>query len=616
MSHPDTGIPAPKAPSERPGPVALVASSPVAPVRPWWKTPRTADLAAGVGASALFVGAWLLINGYQFGTMDHAIHLPYVLRAQAPDFLQGDPLVEAGSHHPSLLWAGLAWVTKWLPLEPLYFVLHLASVLGLFWGTACLARALYPGRLGRWAAALAPAVMVVPKLTLTWIPTFDNHLLNRTLALGPELVALALAASGRFPAAFLLTGAVFILHPTTASHTALLIWFAALVDRRHHRALLTGPLCFLLSASPLLVQMLLRGSHGGVPFPAPEDWMHLNRLQLFFHHFPSTWMFADHWERLAPLMFILGAWHARALPRAAAGFLLGTLIACVAGWVGLEWLRHPAALHLHLQQASRLMNFVVAICGAAWVAKTWTWPLRRPPFAALALLSYVLDFNLPIIVLGLLDVALGRRQERDVASPSRWAPSAAVLGIVASVWVAAQVLGLSVPPVQLRFDTLPGSRVMAWSREHLPEDAVVAIPPYFTHALISYRYGARRQVLGTYKDGSEVSFSMTFLRQWQERMEALCGCQPFDVAPGTPELLAWFSSQEAVLSGYRTADAARFRELARRFGATHAVVERSPQHEGHRPPPSGLEQVAVVQPALPLLYQDDEFSVYRIAPAP
>lgn len=617
MSHPDPGIPAPDAPSEHTSPVALVTTSPTASAEARSMAPRLVDLAAAAGVSSLFLGAWLLINGYEFGTMDHAIHLPYVLRAQSPDFLPGDPLVEAGSHHPSMLWTGLAWATRWLPIEPLYFVLHLASVLGLLWGTVCLTRALYPGGLGRWAAALAPAVMVVPKLTLTWIPTFDNHLLNRTLALGPELLALALAASGRFPAAFLLTGAVFILHPTTASHTALLIWFAALVDRRHRQALFTGPLYFLLAASPLLAQMLLRGSHGGVPFPAPDDWMQLNQLQLFFHHFPSTWSFEGHWEQLAPLIFILGAWRARALPRAAAGFLLGTFVACLVGWVGLEWLRHPAALHLHLQQASRLMNFVAAICGAAWVVKTWAWPLRRPPFAALALLSYVLDYNVPIIVLGLLEVALGRRQERDVASPPRWVPSAAVLGVVASMWVFAKLLELPMPQVQVRFDALPGSRVMAWSRKHLPEDAVVAIPPYFTHAMTTYRYGARRQVLGTYKDGSEVSFSMAFLHQWRERMEALCDCQPFDGAPDASPLQAWLSSQDAILFGYRTADAARFRELARRFGATHAVVERSAQHEEHRMPPTpGTEPAPVVQPELPLLYQDDEFAVYRIAPTP
>ncbi|WIG93890.1 hypothetical protein [Myxococcus sp. SDU36] len=196
MSHPDNGIPAPDAPAEHTRPVALVSSSPIAPAEARSMAPWRVDLAAGAGTSALFVGAWLLINGYEFGTIDHAIHLPYVLRAQSPDFLPGDPLVEAGSHHPSMLWTGLAWMTRWLPIEPLYFVLHLASVLGLFWGTVRLARALYPGGLGRWAAVLAPAVMVVPKLTLTWIPTFDNHLLNRTLAVTVHRLMLRARAEG------------------------------------------------------------------------------------------------------------------------------------------------------------------------------------------------------------------------------------------------------------------------------------------------------------------------------------------------------------------------------------------------------------------------------------
>lgn len=141
---------------------------------------------------------------------------------------------------------------------------------------------------------------------------------------------------------------------------------------------------------------------------------------------------------------------------------------------------------------------------------------------------------------------------------------------------------------------------MPSARWTTPSTYRVAIPPYLFEPLTSFRYGARRQVVGTYKDGSEGSFSLAFAYEWKRRMEALCDCKPFNLPPEVEQQGgdALFQGLHSILEGYRRADAARFRQLAAGFGATHAVVEAR----------------GAVEPGLPLLYADDEFKLYRITP--
>ncbi|MFY0566786.1 DUF6798 domain-containing protein [Archangium lansingense] len=551
---------------------------------------------------ATFTCTWFVINGYRFGVIDHSIHLGFLLRELDPSLLKGDPLIEAAANHPSLFWTLQVPLLRWVSVEVLYLVVHVISVVLVLAGTATLARTLYPGRHSEWVATLAMLAVLIPR-NYAGIPMMDELVLNRTVSLGPLLFALVLGVKRRYAAAFLLTGVVFLIHPTTAIHAAILLWFAALFDRERRRAVVTGPLLCMLAASPLLVPMLRHGAASGVPFPPPEEWVLLTRILVSWHHYPRDWSSQVWMQLLVPSVVLTLALRARR-NRPVEAYLCGVVFACVLGFVGTEVLHFPTALHLHLQEVLRFVPYFTAVCGAAWVLETWPAPGERklPGLAAALLYLGFASIQVELAFVAMAALLFVRPAAREPPRPLRlrWLVG---LGVIAAPLVfAIRVYGYKVPPNFLpRVDMYKGARLMAWSNQHLPKDAMVVLPPFFHEWDLAFRYGARRATFTTFKDGAEGSFSLAFMQDWKQRMEALCGCQPFESLatrtdePWYPRVLAM---HEVLKQGYRSADATRLRELGARYGATHVVFEATDKEH----------------PEFPLLYADDEFRLYRLTP--
>jgi hypothetical protein len=555
-----------------------------------------------LGVLVTFTCAWFVINGYAFGIIDHSIHLGFLLRELDPSLLKGDPLIDAASHHPSLFWKLQVPLARLMSVELLYALVHTASVMLVLAGTASLARALYPGPHAEWVATLAMLAVLIPR-NFAGIPLMDDLVLNRTVSLGPLLFALLLGVRRRYAAAFLLTGAVFLIHPTTAVHAAILLWFAALFDRERRLAVVTGPLLCMLAASPLLVPMLRQGAATGVPFPPPEDWVLLTRVLVSWHHYPRDWPSYVWLQLLVPVVLLALALRSRR-SRPVEAYLCGIAFTCVLGALGTEVLRLPTALHLHLLETLRFLPYLAAIWGAAWVVETWPAPgERRLPGWGPVLLYFGFATTLVWVAFaGMLWLLLLRPSSREPSRPRplHWLVG---LGVAAAPLVFALRIHVYESPPRFRpsVDMYTGGRLMAWVDQHLPKDALVVLPPFFHDWDVAFRYGARRATFTTFKDGAEGSFSLAFMRDWKQRMEALCGCRPFE-ALATRQDAPWeervLRLREVIKQGYQSADATRLRELNVRYGATHAVFEASDD----------------TNPGLPLLYSDDEFKLYQLTP--
>jgi len=579
-------------------------------------------------------------NGYFFGGRDHAIHLPWLLRELDPAFLPGDPLIDAMCWHPSYFWKLQVALLRLVPTEVLYAALWLLAVVSILAGTAALARSLAPGKVGLWAAPVAAAAVLVARETVASIPTFDPLLLNRVAVLGTLLFALALGVARRYEIGLLLAGLCFLIHATTSVHVAVMIGVAGLIDRPRWSALLAGIGLFLAASSPLWISMLAAGSALPVPWPAPEMWIENTKLTVSFHHYAST--FGMRWALLGMPLLILGAaWRMR--PHRAV-LAYGVVIAalCAAAFIGVEILHLPTALQLHLWESTRLLDFLAAASGAVWAVRAWCdsqrsfWQRLLPAFV---MACYVIDPLVLDAVHGLMPIEsiadlMGQRMLAvlpgalaGVTCVAEWtAPPAEGLprrvpGVLFKVGLAGAVLLVSlsfrVPRLDWTFamsatrtgscsehaafalgldgialDQICGLGVTAWAREHLPARAVVALPPYTNHPLTSFRWSARRSIVATWKDGSEGSFSVVYAAEWRKRILALSGRS--DLTSRSVSNLR--RPPDIILAGYAEADAARFRSLARRFGATHAIVESTAR-----------------QPDLPLLYADEYFRLYEIA---
>jgi hypothetical protein len=367
---------------------------------------------------------------------------------------------------------------------------------------------------------------------------------------------------------------------------------------------LTGPLVCMLAASPLLVPMLLHRGAAGVPFPPPEEWILLTRAQVSLHHYASHWPIYPWLRLLATTLVLVAALHARRC-RPVELYLLGIALTFIVGDFCIEVIHLPTALHLHLLEVLRFLPYLATICGARWVLETLPARGERRWSGLAVVVAYIgLITGLSVPTLGgLLAVLLLRPGSRAPLAPSRaWIPAS--LGVMLSpVVLFLRIYVYDLPPQFLpRMDMHKGWRAMAWSRQNLPPDALVVLPPFFQETDVAFRFGAQRATFTTYKDGAEGSFNLAFMLDWKQRMEALCACRPFEPLAAKGDGRPWYQrveSMHAVLrEGYRSADATRLRGLAARYGATHAVVEADVQ----RPPD------------LPLLYADEEYRIYRLMP--
>jgi hypothetical protein len=578
---------------------------------------------------ALLMARWFAIWGYNFGWSDNAIHVSFITAASDETLFPGDPLIEAARHHPELLRSLLAPLADAVALEWIFLALQLVSLAAMLCGVRALtlAAGADPGaRLQAWLGALMASNALD---TLAGIKTFEWFFFHRNLVIGPLLWALALGLRGRFVPAFLVAGAIFNLHPTSGAHGAILLFSGALLQAGRWRDIGLGALAFVAAALPLVWVIASQGAAAGVDYPAPDAWWQLNRLQVYFHHFPLDWTYEDHWQHLLAPLALATASALALRSRAVLGYVLGTVVTCAVGVVGVELLRHPIFVQLHIFQITRFLPFLGFGCGAAWALRAW----RRERLAGVTVMAALLLMALgqaawitiAVTALAVVIELRGRRAEaRRIArdsvterrahrAPAWLTPALLVLMTVAQLvkFDGAALWGRW--SIQTTLAQLPDHDVMVWSRKHLPPDAVVAIPPYFWSPLTSFRYVARRAIVATYKDGGEVSFSEEYAREWRARIEALCRCEPFrDLGRDASLYDEWVRRRRLILDGYRTADAARFRALRERHGATHAVVEKRAIDDDDTGVWSADAGAPVTQPSLPVVYDGPRFRVYRI----
>lgn len=576
-----------------------------------------------------FLVASFIANGYRFGVSDHAVHLPFLLRTLDPSYLVGDPAVDALAYHPTLFWDLQAPLTSWISIENLYLAIHVASLAALYAGLGALVRALFPGDKGSWAVAIAPALVVINHVTLAGILTMDPLVLNRTVSLGPLLYALALGARGAHLRGFAVAGLTFWVHPTTALHAVVLLWCVVWVPRPSHRRVrvaILGPIVFLIAASPLIVKMVSHHSAAGVPFPGPPEWWDFVRLTMYFHIYPldMPWVAVRFLVLYGLVFFAVGR---RFIPSTARAYLLGIALCCAAGFLGTGLLRIPQAVFLHLWESIRFLVFIAAACCAVWVASNWhaTRDRRARVASVLFVLAFAIDLPFvlgfdqhpfwvyqvftvaSLVVCGVLAYVARNPGSAPHTHPPPWwlgsglAAAAVLLRLVVGSIEGRPALTFTHPAViQPRFADGPEDVALeVWCREHLPADALVMLPLEWG-TFISFRYGARRAVFVTLKDGPESVFDLDYNQTYRRRVEAACDCNPFDLTRYGDQVGWGRLSMEADLirRGVEGLTGARARRLFRDFGVTHIVAAASQ-------PLTDLGEI---------VYRDPQYAVVRITP--
>jgi len=571
--------------------------------------------------AAVLTPLYLLGRGYVFGTHDHAIHLAYIERAADPGFLPGDPLLAVAAHHPSIFFSGLALLSRLAPLEVIYFVGHALSVFAMLAGLRSLARGLWDGPAGEWAAAVAVAGAFVHRYVPGSIANLDPLFLPRVASFGPLLWALSLGARRRFVAAFALTGLVFLVHATTASHTAAVLWAGcAFGGRANRRACVIGPAVFLAAAAPLLILVAVHGGPG-IPTPAPVEWIQSLKLHFPFHHFP-VWkeLLAKAAPAAAAVLLGIAVSTWRGAGRTLTGYLVGVAALFSAGGIGNGLLRWPVTIHLHLFEAGRILDGLAIVALGRWSYSAFKGSWAVKSIAALVVAGYFIRTGLhewvryrivPDLYVLIATLAVTALVRLGISGPRRPPHGAGAflfgagtrapplrLGVAFAAFTAVALMLVSgrIPQWKPSGAGQRGYRMMQWAGDHLPADAVGIIPPYMEEPVAAFRYFARRRAIGSWKDGGEGTFDYAFQLAWERAVRDITGIgDRIRVPAGSfswPRFAGWLRDARR---SYHRMPGRHFTEVAPRYGASHVVRE--------------AEAPAI---ALPVVYRDEEYVLYAL----
>jgi hypothetical protein len=150
---------------------------------------------------------------------------------------------------------------------------------------------------------------------------------------------------------------------------------------------------------------------------------------------------------------------------------------------------------------------------------------------------------------------------------------AVVGGLIAVNAVVAMGLDAWRPGVFPGVGDSPWVRCQQWARNHTPRDAVFVTPPHLWWLYVpDWRVHSERSTVVTLSELLEVAFAPSYAPIWRERFEAL--------VPGAQARFQgdYFANARLTAEVYRTLPTAWLLEVAGRYGASYAVVERPSPH--------------------------------------
>ena len=484
--------------------------------------------------SLFFCIASILITRYEVYSENQALQLPLVHWLNNPELYPNDPFAETLRYYASTLWYAVAFGIRFIPLEPLLFILFVLERLLLFYAVGTLAHRFVPKSQLAIAGAMTIFALGLAGPTLGGNQLIINYFEQTGLAIAFYLLAFAAFYSQKPLIAALWVGLGFNCNSMFGVYTLTYFGGVFLIDgnyRRQWKQWLIAFGGFLLIASPAIFLTLSAFSQQALD---SQLWYITSRARFPHHLFPLTWNKIEYGKYFVLLFLIATYLHQnrKALPSLYRSCLIW-------GGVSFLWLIYAFVAAYLTQSPSMLVMH---------------------PGRGLTLWYGVASIALVSVAAMRLETAKGTEKKTFrlgifIASILLWHP------IIGPYILTASFMGLATRPIWLGlFNRGSSQRIVSlllgwvllisiisvqthWSQRKSLIDAIIQRPPQnieeialwakantATDQVFLVNYGlswqqfralSQRPAFMNWKDGSAILWNRGFVKPWTERLNAI-----------------------------------------------------------------------------------------------
>ena len=533
--------------------------------------------------------ATVLLIGYQFGTFDEAMHIPFLKDMAYPGLYPGDSMLELHNIYYSYFWQFFIPFLKLGWLEPTLFIVHLATIYLTYWAVWDLSYTLFGNPL---SSMFSVAAMIIPHFGFVGFPVVEFAPLSRTFVLPFLLIAINQFMRGRVVPAFFIAGVMYNVHVVSVNFILAMFGLACILEfsRIGFGKILSGLAVFIVAALPVLLWKV-----GGDPVDLSlrPGWVDLLNRTLFRHIFamigpyPATWLIVLSGISIWVMFFIATRYSSsKEMTNTARNFVYAGIIVIVVNVITANWLPITIIIQSQIARMGLWTLIIGYLFFANMLAHLYT-EKSLPPFS-FGLLATTFFFS-PLPLIPVLTWFL----VRNVKSMKIIKATAITLGIavLASI-ITFLALDFWHPGIYVYGEKTPWIDVQNWARENTPINARFITPPQnWGVQEPDWRVHSERPTVATLSELLVAAFQPGYEDEWKPRFETL--------APGALAQFNgdYFTNVELTRQAYDSLTNAQLYRAACRYNAQFVVVEKPFTHD------------------FPVIYENSQFIVYDLTSA-
>lgn len=469
--------------------------------------------------------ATILFIGYQFGTFDEAMHIPFLKEMAKPALYPGDRMLDLRHIYFSYFWFWFISFENNGWLEPVLFLVHFLTIYFSYWGVWELSSTLFDKPLSSLFCVIA---VIVPHFSFVGFPIFEFAVLSRTFVFPFLLFALNQFLKGKVVIAFLVAGLMFNIHVVSVNFILAMFGLACLLEfkRIGIKNILAGLLVFFISALPVL-----EWKAGGDPidFSLRPDWVRFLNLTIFSHIFamigvnPGTWIIFLSGVSALILFFIAYPFaENKSAAKTARIFVFAGIVVLIVNIITVYWLPVTIIIESQITRVGLWILILAYLFFANYLAKIYEeQTLHVISFWLLTIVFWVS----PLAFLPLMAWILVRKVEK----PGLLKAGIVVFGAgIAATFAIFISIGFWHPGIFISGENSPWVEVQNWARENTPISARFITPPEKWGVLESdWRVHSERSTAVTFSEVLVAAFEPGYEIEWKSRFNL--------VAPGAFE---------------------------------------------------------------------------------